>query len=54
MDYPYRLDMSFESFGDSLRMLGVLLCNESEITNLISIVDLKIFERLAKIIRNFS
>ena len=41
---PHRLDMVLESLRDSLRVLSILLCNEREVTDLVSIVDLEIFE----------
>lgn len=48
------LDMILESLRDSLSVLRVLFRDDSEVANLISIIDLEVFERLAEIIRNFS
>ena len=50
----YHLNVILESLGDSLRVLGVFLCNDREVTDLVSIVDLEVFERFSKVIRNLS
>ena len=54
IDQSYRSDVVFERLGDSLCMLGVLFRDHSQVADLISIVDLEVFERFSKVIRNFS
>lgn len=54
MFVSYLANVLFEHFGDCLRMLGVLLRNDREVTDLISIVDLEVSQRVPKILRDFS
>lgn len=49
---PYRLDVILEGLRDGLSMFSVLFRDKGEIADLKSIVDLEVFERLAKVLCN--
>lgn len=50
----YCLDVIFEGTRDGLRVLGVLLGDDGEVADLISVVGLQIFQRLLEVSGHFS
>jgi len=45
----YRLDVLFQNHGYSLSMFGVLLGDDGQVANLISVVVLKILQRFLEV-----
>lgn len=50
----YRFDVMFEGTRDGLRMLCVLLGDDGEVADLISVVGLQVFQRLLEVSGHFS